>query len=271
MSEHKLKVLFWGSGSIGSLFGGLLSLSSDLQITLLGRDPHIQTIKQNGLLIKKRPPQKDLRIPALKGYSVLPKQSTSFDVIFVTCKARDNIESASNLERTNAIGKKTKLVIVQNGVGNEEAFLHLVSKDHIYRIITTEGALLLGPGVVMHSGPGITSIGKPYADNDDFSDKLVDWFNIVGLDSAITNEIQRKTWAKLLINAPINPIATLYHVTNGELVTDPNLRKLLEDVVKETVEIFRRRNIPFEDDDPVMSVEKLHSRRQVINVQCFRI
>ncbi len=93
MSEHKSKVLFWGSGSIGSLFGGLLSLSSELQITLLGRDPHIETIKQNGLLIKKRS-QKNLRIPALNGYSVLPKQTSPFDVIFVTCKARDNIDSA---------------------------------------------------------------------------------------------------------------------------------------------------------------------------------
>ena len=132
--------------------------------------------------------------------------------------------------------------------------MDLVPKNHIYRIITTEGALILEPGSIMHSGPGNTSIGKPYSDNDSFSDQLVSWLSSVGLDSAATNEIQMKTWAKLLINAPINPIATLYHVTNGELVTVPYLRKMLEDVVIETVEIFRRRNIPFDDVDPIKSV-----------------
>ena len=253
MVDNKLRVLFWGSGAIGSLFGGLLSLSQNLDIILLGRDPHVATIQNKGLLIKQRS-KRDLRIPAIQGYSILPKQTIPFDVVFVTCKARDNVESALDLEKKGVIGEQTKLVIVQNGVGNEEYFLHLVPKEHIYRIITTEGALTLEPGIIMHSGPGKTSIGKPYADNDEFSDQLVTWLSNVGLDSIATNEIQMKTWAKLLINAPINPIATLYHVRNGELVTNPELKKLLEAVVNETVEIFRRRNIPFEDTDPIKSV-----------------
>ena len=130
----------------------------------------------------------------------------------------------------------------------------MLPKERIYRIITTEGALILEPGKIMHSGPGQTSIGKPYSDNDEFSQQLVEWLCMVGLDSIATNEIKMKTWAKLLINAPINPIATLYHVTNGELVTNPELRKMLEAVVNETVEIFKKRNIPFEDDDPIRSV-----------------
>ena len=256
MTGNKIKVLVWGSGSIGSLFGGLLSALDELDISLLGRDPHIATIEKSGLLIQRRN-TKNIRVPPLKGFSVLPHFSEPFDVVIVSCKARDNNESANDLRQKGVIGEHTKLVILQNGVGNEEYFLDLVPKELIYRIITTEGALILRPGVVMHSGPGVSSIGKPYADNDEFSGQLVTWLSYVGLDSVATNEIQMKTWAKLLINAPINPIATLYHVTNGELVTNEHLRKMLEAVVNETVEIFRRRNIPFEDDDPVNSVLKV--------------
>jgi 2-dehydropantoate 2-reductase len=253
VKENNSKVLFWGSGSIGSLFGGLLSLLPELQISLLGRDPHIEQIRNQGLIINKRN-SPTVKIPIIHGYSVLPVFSEPFDIVFISCKARDNIESAQDLEEKRVIGEKTKLVIIQNGVGNEEYFLHLVPKENIFRIITTEGALILEPGKIMHSGPGKTLVGKPYDNNDDFSDQLVAWLNFVGLESNITNQIQVKTWAKLLINAPINPIATLYHVTNGELVTNPQLRKMLEDVVNETVEILRRRNIPFDDDDPIESV-----------------
>lgn len=253
MTENKLKVLIWGSGSIGSLFGGLLSLLTDLDITLLGRDPHIQKLVNSGLVITQRN-KKDIRILNLKGYSKLPEVTEPFDIIIVSCKARDNSISAKDLAEKKTIGNQTRLVILQNGVGNEEYFLHLLPKERIYRIITTEGALILEPGKVMHSGPGQTSIGKPYSDNDEFSQQLADWLCMVGLDSIVTNEIKMKTWAKLLINAPINPIATLYHVTNGELVTNPELRKMLEAVVNETVEIFKKRNIPFDDEDPVSSV-----------------
>lgn len=258
MSENKLKVLVWGTGSIGSLFGGLMSLLPELDITLLGRDPHIQTVAKQGLLISRRT-SKNLRIPPIKGYSVLPSFSEPFDFIIISCKARDNAESASDLEQKGAIGKNTNLIVLQNGVGNEEFFLHLVPKKQIYRIITTEGALILKAGEVMHSGPGLSSIGKPYDDNDEFSEQLGSWLTFLGLNSMVTNEIQMKTWAKLLINAPINPIATLYHVTNGELVSNPELRKLVEAVVNETVEIFKRRNIPLAEEDPVASVLKVAS------------
>ena len=84
MVDNKLRVLFWGSGAIGSLFGGLLSLSQNLDIILLGRDPHVATIQNKGLLIKKRS-KRDLRIQAIQGYSILPKQTITFDVVFVKC------------------------------------------------------------------------------------------------------------------------------------------------------------------------------------------
>ena len=118
MTENKIKVLIWGSGSIGSVFGGLLSLLTDLDITLLGRDPHIRILVISGLVFTQRN-IKDIRILNLKGYSKLPEVTDPFDVIIVSCKARDNAISAKDLFEKKTIGDKTKLVILQNGVGNE--------------------------------------------------------------------------------------------------------------------------------------------------------
>jgi 2-dehydropantoate 2-reductase len=266
MADSMNNILFWGVGSIGSLFGGLLKTHSDFNeynLQFLGRDPHIDILTRKGLQIyshaldQKRSELK-LNIKNLLGFSQLPaKFEEPLDAVFVTCKARDNIACATSLEKLQANGSftsKTKLIIIQNGVGNEEPFLNFVPKHNIYRVITTEGALVLEPGKIMHSGPGTTLIGKPFHSYGNFTEKLAGWFSDVGLQSQVTNQIMMKTWDKVLINAPINPIATLNHVKNGELLTQPHLRKLVEKVVDETVTILKERNIPFDDVNPLESV-----------------
>ena len=110
----------------------------------------------------------------------------------------------------------------------------------------------------MHSGPGTTMIGKQFSSYDEFAEQLTMWFTEVGLPSQVTNQIMMKTWDKVLVNAPINPITTLYNVKNGELLTQPHLRKLVEEVVKETVKILRERHLPFDEDvDPLETVLKV--------------
>lgn len=258
MSKFPNHVLFWGVGSIGSLFGGLLKYhyENDFNIQFLGRNPHIGAIQKKGVKIFKRSELK-FTTPPISGFAKLPdKFEKPADIIFITCKTRDNVVAASDLKNREIVGKNTKLVIIQNGVGNEEQFLDLVPKSNIYRIITTEGALVLGPGKIMHSGPGTTLIGKPYENcYDHFSKNLAEWFSSSGLESKVTNYIRMKTWDKVLINAPINPIATLYNVRNGELVTRPHLRKMVEDVVDETVTILKERKLPFDKEiNPLESV-----------------
>lgn len=245
--EHS-RILFWGVGSIGSLFGGLIH-HEGYQVYLLGRDPHISIIKAKGLEILERTEPKLITTP-IDGTTLLEPSDLPFDVVFVTCKARDNIVCASELETKHLISKRTKLVIVQNGVGNEEAFQDLVPKTNVYRIITTEGALVTEAGKVMHSGPGKTLIGKPLVKNsyDSFATELNELLHKIGFESKVTNEITMKTWDKVLINAPINPIATVYNVTNGELLTRPHLRKLVEDLVEESIRILKSRNIPFDEE-----------------------
>ena len=251
MLESQNNILFWGVGSIGSLFGGMLRTHFDFNIEFLGRPQHIQYIAKHGLDIYERSELK-LTTPPIRGSVVLPEIfEEPLDVVFVTCKARDNVVCASDLEILSAkefVNRDTKLVIIQNGVGNEEPFLNIIPKKNIYRVITTEGALVLSPGKIMHSGPGTTLIGKPFGNYDRFSEHLASLFSETGLNSSATNQILMKTWDKVLINAPINPIATLYNVTNGELVSQPHLRKLVEDVVLETVTILKERKLPFNEE-----------------------
>lgn len=255
------EILIYGAGSIGSLYGGLLALHPNIaKILFLGREPHITAINKNGLKLIT-PEQKINHIYSINGYSYLSNiLEIKLDILIVANKAYDNSSVVNQLSQSDLITKNTSLVIIQNGVGNEEHFLSIFPPENIYRIITTEGANLKEPGVVNHTGRGFTLIGRPLTKEsvDDFTIKFANILNQVGLQSTPLLEIQEAIWNKCLINASINPLATLHRVKNGELVKRNNLKAMLKNIVDEIVEIYNCRNISIPtNQDPYKMVLKV--------------
>ena len=130
-----MDVLVFGAGSLGSLVGGLLSEAHD--VTLVGRDPHVEAVRTDGL-----------RITGVETTTARPAATTdgtdaSADLGVVTVKAYDTEAAA----RTLATGDPGVVCSLQNGMGNEAALAsHL--DGPVVAGTTTLGARLAGPGRV---------------------------------------------------------------------------------------------------------------------------
>jgi 2-dehydropantoate 2-reductase len=266
-------ILIYGVGSIGSLFGGSLTFKpNDSQIIFLGRKSHIDIVQQSGLKILT-PDKKWIKTPVIQGFSTLPSDlDRTIDLIIVTCKAKDNQYAVTDLDKNDVIGENTKCLLLQNGIGNEDFFTSIIPKEQIYRAITTEGALLLEPGKVKHSGRGTTHIGRPLVKYpvDQYIKSISEWFREVGLHTEPCSNIQEVIWHKCLINVAINPIATIHNVKNGELDRQPELRRLVIDVIEETLKIFKHKNIPLPKENPidyVLNVAKLTAENKCSMLQ----
>lgn len=245
-------ILIYGAGSIGSLFGGLISSypHGKIVVTLLGREPHISVIKKKGLRI--RTPNHDwVTISSIKAISIISDIfKEKIDTFIVTSKVYDNELIVEEMITNKLVSKLTKLIIIQNGVGNEKIFRKLFSDSQIYRVITTEGAYLHSPGEIYHTGQGTTIIGQPYSNDfeDPFLNEFVYVLNSVGINSMLTDKINENIWLKCLINAVINPIATINNVKNGELLKQPALKNLLTELISEICYIFKQRGIKLPND-----------------------
>jgi 2-dehydropantoate 2-reductase len=221
-----MDVLVFGAGSLGSLVGGLLATAHD--VTLVGRDPHVETVRTDGL-----------RVSGVESLETRPAATTdgsdaSADLAVVTVKAHDTETAA----RTLATGDLGAVCSLQNGMGNEDVLAtHLDAP--VLAGATTLGARLRAPGHVEWLGRGTVTVG-PWRPADDAAtaERVAEAFAAAGLDADATTDARSLLWEKLAVNAAINPVTALARVENGA-VAEPPLSDLAETAAVEAAEVAR--------------------------------
>ncbi|MFQ5977240.1 MAG: ketopantoate reductase family protein [Candidatus Heimdallarchaeota archaeon] len=238
-----MKILFFGAGAIGSLFGGLLAAHED--VWLISRKELFAAIESNGLLVISE----GRKLRTYPKASVNIPSNHEFDCIVVTTKAFDLKNALLDIQKANLNG--IPIVILQNGYGNEDLAKKILPNSLIMRAITTEGASCPATGQVMRAGVGRTFLGSlgPSEIQETFSRRLAKVFSASGLPAIATDEINSWVWAKLLINAAINPICALVNCSNGHILENPILLELSRKLVRELLELTNalQLKLPFEN------------------------
>jgi 2-dehydropantoate 2-reductase len=215
-----MEIVVFGAGSLGSLIGGLLATAHD--VTLVGRQPHMAAIEGAGL-----------RISGARETTVYPETTTdgtglSASFALVTVKAGDTDAAAAAL----ATGSIDVVCSLQNGVTEERLAAALAIP--VLAGTTTAGAQLLEPGHVAAADVGRVAVGAYergaqregrregwQGTNRDHADRVASAFRAAGFDALAADDMPRRRWEKLAVNAAINPVTALTRVDNGAVGTDP--------------------------------------------------
>ena len=153
--------MIYGAGAMGSLVGGLLAQKFD--VTLLGRDPHMSIIPENGL-----------KITGLNDIVVHPRSITSLndlprdfqpELIILTVKSYDTQKIIPEIQ--NIINDDTLILSLQNGLDNEQQLKNEFPDNTIVGGVTCHGVTYLEPGHVYHAGKGETQFGVYAGENTD--------------------------------------------------------------------------------------------------------
>jgi 2-dehydropantoate 2-reductase len=253
----------FGAGSIGSLFGGILSKRYD--VTLLGRKKHMDEIKKNGL-----------KITGKTNRVFYPKTGTKrggkYDLIILTVKAYDTKKSMNTLK--SIIDSNTIILSLQNGLGNEEIIANSIGLSKgcdgksqrdfpsipgktegfsrgnkgVLRGITNHGVIFVKPGEIHHSGMGETVIGEIDGKKTERIKKICSMFNNTGIKTKISNDIKKDVWAKTIINSAINPVTAITGLKNGYLLKIPMLTGFMGQVCLEGVRVANKSGVFFDSD-----------------------
>jgi 2-dehydropantoate 2-reductase len=204
-----MEVLVFGAGSLGSLLGGLLA--RDHAVTLVGRDPHVATIREDGLRITET-----VDLTVHPGAVTTVEDVPSPDLAVVAVKSFDTADAARALARIDP----DAALSVQNGMGNEATLAeHLASP--VLAGTTTFGARLRESGVVACTGIGTVTVG-PHADAPlAAAERAGSAFRSAGIETDVVADPRPHLWEKLAVNAGINPVTALARVRNGVLVDGP--------------------------------------------------
>ncbi len=268
VGQKEIQICILGAGSIGSLFGGYLSSIKSTQFSIrmvfFGRSPHIDVINKHGLTIKSNFNEFIVsNIECYRNFEEYLKLQTNnenhlnFDYLFITTKSYD-LESAVN-QYLQLIQKCKLVVVLQNGVDNEDILRNYCEDEKITRAITSNGANLIEPGKVIHTGRGLTEIGYPFETTDEESklrpilsegiELLKDLLEMCSFETEIRNNIKESSWNKVFVNVGINAIGALTNLKNGELLKHEGLVRFMKKAVKEAVMVANKMGYRFNLDE----------------------
>ncbi len=71
-----------------------------------------------------------------------------------------------------------------------------------------------------------------------------------GIATRTTRHVRDHLWQKLLINAGLNALTALTGLTNGELLSDPELVATVRRLVAEAAAVARAENVALSEGDP---------------------
>ena len=234
-----MKILLIGAGAVGiGLAASVASQGAD--VSIYARGETAKAIKENGIKRTGLFTHYEIKdIPVYENYDEIPENH--FDYIFIASKTTANGEIAENLSNHSSIVKETaKIIIFQNGFGNDEAYIKYFPKDQVYcaRVITgfTRPKRHISE-VTVYTEPIL--LGS--LQNEDTTDlqEIADLITASGIECEVTDEIDKYLWAKMLYNCTLNPLGAILDVTYGQLTENPYTVEIMNNILDEVFEVIK--------------------------------
>ena len=228
-----------GPGALGRLVGLRLATTGS-RVTLVGRRPLPQ--RQTLITPEGAPLAASLATATLEALADAPRRGTPA-FVHLTTKAYGAEAAHAALAPLLPVG--TPLVLWQNGFGCQPR-LTARHDGPVLCATTTEGAFVESDDRVVHAGHGETLIGELSSSSNgahgELAHTLAEALSRSGLAARAVEDIRRRLWHKLAVNAAINPLVARFGIRNGEL-RNPPYRAMVEAVIEEVAAVLAAEGI----------------------------
>lgn len=243
----KLRICIVGAGAIGCTLAVRLCHAGH-HVSLLARGKTLETIRAQGLTLHDQHGVTTAQ-PVVSNVPDFGIQ----DYIFVCTKTQDLADVLPAI--SPLIGDGTVVMPMNNGVpwwyfyreGGRFDGYQVKSVDKDNRIANSvDSARLLGsvlfitaemtaPGVMTSRAPHLIVFGEP---SGEMSSRLMTIRAVLesaGIEARATDRIRDKLWTKIIANISSNPLSVLTHATLEEIYGLPELRDVVEKIMREVL------------------------------------
>ncbi|MGE8187064.1 putative 2-dehydropantoate 2-reductase [Pseudomonas sp. NPDC086278] len=197
-----------GAGSLGTLWATRLARAG-LPVTLIVRDEQRLKAYQaaGGLTLVEHGEASTYAIPG-----ETPDNNEPIRRLLVACKAYDAENAVAQL--APRLTADAELILLQNGLGSQDAVAAKVAQARCISASSTEGAFRDGDWRVVFAGHGYTWLGDA---GHPVAPIWLDDLTAAGIPHEWSTDILTRLWRKLALNCAINPLTVLHHCRNGGL------------------------------------------------------
>lgn len=236
-----MNILIIGAGGVGIGLAASI-LSQDANVSIYARGDTAKSIKENGIkrtgLFTHYTFTKD-EIKVYEKYDEIPENE--FDYVFVSSKTTANEDISQKLNQYRDILKKNaKIIIFQNGFGNDSEYLKYFNKDEVFcaRVITgfarPERHI---SEVTVYTEPIL--LGSLQGEDPKDLQEIADKITSSGIKCEITYELDKYLWAKMLYNCALNPLGAILNVHYGALTENKYTIEIMNCIIDEIFNVIK--------------------------------
>jgi 2-dehydropantoate 2-reductase len=237
-----MRIAAMGAGGVGGYFGARLQQAGH-DVTFFARGKHLDAIRKNGLAIESAHGNATLQVRICED----PKEADVVDVVLFAVKLWDTETAAERLRPV--IGQDTVVIPFQNGVESIERLRQILPPRSVMGGSAYIGTRIKAPGVIEHSGQmARLQFGPILPSQKAPAERFLDACRKAGIQAEIPADIVKANWEKFVFLVGMSSAPALARAPLGVVRSDPDLRWLFEEAMRETWRLGRTRGVALADD-----------------------
>ncbi|WP_434625747.1 putative 2-dehydropantoate 2-reductase [Pseudomonas sp. Z1-29] len=197
-----------GAGSLGTLWATRLARAGLPVRLVLRNEQRLQAYREaGGLTLVEQGQAQCYPVPGETAQGLEPIKR-----LLLACKAYDAEAAVASV--AHRLDGESELILLQNGLGSQDAVANRVPQARCISASSTEGAFRDGDWRVVFAGHGYTWLGDPA---QPVAPVWLDDLGMAGIPHQWSADILTRLWRKLALNCAINPLTVLHQCKNGGL------------------------------------------------------
>ena len=232
-----------GSGGVGGYFGGRLQQGGH-EVTFIARGRHLAAMKKDGLTIESPHGNASLKVRAVEQPSEI---GGPVDIVMFGVKLWDTEGAAEQIRPI--VGADTQVIPFQNGVESIDRLRKFFPEKSVMGGSAYIASRISRPGVIEHIGQmSRLQFGPLMESQRPIAERFLEASKKSGINAEISDDIVRSNWEKFVFLVALSSATAASRAPLGVIRADPDLRWLLEQAMRETWAVGRKRGVKLPDD-----------------------
>jgi 2-dehydropantoate 2-reductase len=237
-----MKIAAMGAGGVGGYFGARLQQAGH-DVTFFARGRHLEAIRANGLKVESPHGDALLKVRVLED----PREAGVVDVVLFAVKLWDTEAAAEKLRPV--VGPETAIIPFQNGVESIARLRKVFPEKAVLGGSAYIATRVKSPGVIEHTGEmSRLQFGPVLPSQREKAEAFLSACREAKINAEIPEDIVRANWEKFVFLVAVSSATAVARAPLGVVRSDPDLRWLFEQAMRETWRLGRARGVALADD-----------------------